>query len=277
VTARTGVVLVLFAALQALPAQARDERTAAVGMRARIDEIVIEGSEVIVAPADRKAPVVVRILATRPHGQHFRYDLEWSGLEPGRHDLGKRLARKDGSSTQVQSIPVEVTGRLGKGVIEATEIPPAPAERLDGYRNLQIAAAVAWTVGLLLILFVGRRWRRATAAAAVIPSLADRLRPLVEAAAAGRADDAAKAELERLLVAFWRAKLGLREAKADAAIRVIREHAEAGALLREVEAWLHRPVPPSSFDVGALLEPYRTVRAEDFDAPPRREEAASVR
>ncbi|MEO6593187.1 MAG: hypothetical protein ABIP94_00370, partial [Planctomycetota bacterium] len=99
------------------------------------------------------------------------------------------------------------------------------------------------------------------------PSLADRLRPLVEAVAAGRADDAGKAELERLLLAFWRARLGLKQAKAQAALAEMRQHAEAGALLRQLEAWLHMPVPPASLDVAALLAPYRSVSAESFDEP----------
>jgi hypothetical protein len=264
--------------LHTLPAQGHDQREAAVGMRARIDQLVLPGSELVVAAADRKAPVVVRVLATWPHGELFRYDLEWCGLVPGKHDLAKYLARKDGSSVaELPPIPVTVTGVLGKGVVEATDIAPEPAERLGGYRALQIAAAVAWGAGLLAILFVGRRWRRATVAAAAAPSLADRMRPLVEAVASGRADDAGKAELERLIVAFWRARLDLRDAKAAAAIVAIREHAEAGVLLRQVEAWLHQPVPPADFDVAALLQPYRAVKAEDFEAPIRREEAAGVR
>lgn len=261
-----------------LPAQARDEREAAVGMRARVEQVVIEGGELIAAPADRKAPIVVRVLATWPHGQHFRYDIEWCGLEPGRHDLAKYLARKDGSpATGLPAIPVTVTGVLPKGALDATDIPPAPAERLDGYRALQVVAAVAWAAGLLAILFVGRRWRRAKAEVAVAPSLADRMRPLVEAVASGRADAAAKAELERLLVAFWRARLDLRDAKAAAAIVAIREHPEAGTLLRQVEAWLHQPVPPASFDAAALLAPYRSVKAEDFEPQRGPQEAAGVR
>jgi hypothetical protein len=97
------------------------------------------------------------------------------------------------------------------------------------------------------------------------------MRPLVESVAAGQADDAAKAELERLLVAFWRARLDLRSVKAAAAIATIRAHPEAGALLRQVEAWLHQPVPPAAFDLQALLAPYRSVSAADF------EEATGVR
>lgn len=256
----------------ALAAQARDMRSASVGMRARIDELVLPGGELEPAAVDHTTPIVVRLLATRPHGDRFRYDLEWYGLAPGRYDLARWLARKDGSAAaDLPPIEVTVTSVLPPGELEPAAPAPGALPRLSGYSTLQIVAGVLWVVGLLAVLFVGRRWRRARAVAAVQPTLADRLRPLVQAVATGAADDAGKAELERLLVAFWRAKLGLRTANADAAIVAIRAHAEAGALLRQVEAWLHRPEPPASFDVAALLAPYRSVSAADF------EEVARVR
>lgn len=262
--ARAGATLLVLLLAAAPAAQQRDERTASVGMRARIDEVVLEGSELTVAPTDNKAPVVVRVLAVRPHGQHFRYDLEWQGLAPGQHDLVRYLVRKDGSAQNLPPLKVQVTSVLGNGVMDPSEPGPAVPPRLRGYTALQIFAGVLWGIGLLLILFVGRRWRRARADTTPRPTLADRMRPLVESVASGQANDAAKAELERLLVAFWRAKLDLRTAKAAAAIATIRAHPEAGALLRQVEAWLHQPEPPAAFDLQALLAPYRAVSAADF-------------
>lgn len=256
------VALVLAAAPAA---QSHDERTATVGMRARIDELALPGSELVVAPTDHKAPIVVRIVAVRPHGGMFRYDLEWYGLVAGKHDLARFLARKDGGPTaDLPPIAVAVASVLPKGELDPSAPPPTAPPRLRGYTALMIGLGVVWGAVLLLILFVGRRWRRARAIALPQPTLADRMRPLVETVAAGTADDAAKAELERLLVAFWRARLDLREVKAAAAIATIRAHPEAGALLRQVEAWLHQPVPPASFDVAALLLPYRSVSAADF-------------
>lgn len=264
--------------LQVLPAQSRDERSAAVGMRARIEQIVLHGSELQVAPSGHGAPLVLRILAVWPHGEHFRYDLEWSGLEPGAHDLAKYLVRKNGSSLDgLVPIPVTVTSVLKKGHVEPSDLGPVAPERLDGYRTLQIVVVVLWVTGLLLILLVGRRRQTPVAVEVGRPTLADRLRPLVEAVAAGRADDATKAELERVLVAFWRARLDLRSVKAGPAIVAIREHPEAGALLRQLEAWLHMPVPPASLDLQALLAPYRSVAADDLERPIARPEAADVR
>ena len=248
-----------------LAAQARDERKAAVGMRMAIEQLVLPGSEVVTAPTTLKAPVALRIVKVWPHGTQFRYDLEWTGLEAGTFDLAKFLVRKDGSpATDVPPIAVEVTSALQAGMVEPSELQPTPAASLGGYRTLQIVAAVAWGIGLLAILFVGRRFRRPKQQVVVVPTLADRLRPLVEAVATGKSDTAAQAELERLLVAFWRARLGLGEAKAVDAIMTIRRHDEAGGLLRQLEAWLHMPEPPRDVDWAKLLQPYRSVTADSF-------------
>ncbi|MCU0862153.1 MAG: hypothetical protein MUC36_00040 [Planctomycetes bacterium] len=264
------VVLVAVAAAS-LSAQTRDQRQAAVGMRAYLEQVVLPGTELIPAPTTSSSPVVVRVVRTWPHGDLLRYDLEWTGFEVGRHDLRRYLVRKDGSPLgELPALEVDVTGVLppGKDGLQRPEpLPPRPAERLDGYSKLQLWAGIGWGVGLLAILFVGRRFRRRQPPPPPAPTLADRLRPLVQSIAAGGGDTAAKAELERLLVAYWRSRLDLGSATAAAAIATIHRHAEAGALLRQLEAWLHMPGPPAPVDLNALLAPYRNVSAHSF-APP---------
>ena len=261
--ARALAAMVCVSAL--LSAQARDERTAGVGMRAHLEQVVLPGTELEPARTSNKAPVILRVLQTWPHGELLRYDFEWTGFEPGDHDLTKFLVRKDGSSTtDLPPLVVHVTSALDAATVEPADLAPKSVERLGGYRALQIVVGVLWGLGLLAILFVGRRFRRKAAPTVAVPTLADRLRPLVEEVASGRADDARKAELERLLVAFWRARLDLGAVKAADAIVAIRRHAEAGALLRQIEAWLHMPTPPAKVDVAALLAPYRAVTADSF-------------
>ena len=108
-----------------------------------------------------ESPVVVRVLATWQHGAHLRYDLEWAGFAPGKYDIAKFLVRKDGSSADnVAPIEVEVLSMLPFDAFEPSELELAPAARLDGYTTTQILLGVFWGVGLLAILFVGRKWRR---------------------------------------------------------------------------------------------------------------------
>ena len=262
--ARLWLCMVLVTAF--VVAQAKDQRKATVGMRAYIEQVVLEGSELVPAPADTSTQVVVRVVKTWPHGQHLRYDLEWVGFEEGRYDLLDYLVRKDGSpATSLPSIEVKVVSLLPAEAFEPSDIDPAATARLDGYSTTQIVTGVFWVGGLLAILFVGRKRVVKPAPLPPPPTLADRLRPMVEMVANGEADTAQKAELERLLVAFWRVRLDLGSVRAVDAIMAIRRHDEAGALLRQVEAWLHAPVPPTkSMDLAGLLRPYGSVTAESL-------------
>ncbi len=260
------LLLAVACAAPMLGAQARDDRSPTVGMRARIEQFVVPGGLVAVKPIEPRSAIVLRIVETFPHGTDHRYDFEYYGLEPGKHDLAQYLARVDASdATPVPAIEVTVRATMPAGQVEPTELTPKSPPWLGGYSTTLVVGGVLWVIGLLAILLVGRRKRAATAAAAARPvTLADRLRPLVEGAATGRLDDGGKAELERLLLAFWRRRLELGAQKPAAAIARLREHAEAGALLRQLDAWLHRPGPAAAVDVAALLQPYRDAPvAED--------------
>lgn len=258
------VIALSLSAVGAL-AQVRDQREATVGMRAYVEQVVIEGPELIAAPTTSKAPLIVRVLATWPHGAHLRYDLEWVGFEEGRYNLTDYLARKDGTSMDgVTPLTVEVASVLPADMFEPSELEPERGRRLGGYSTQQVIFGVGWALGLVAILFAGRKRRVQAPPPATQPTLADRLRPLVERVSRGDAADHEKAELERLLVAFWRARLDLGDKKVAEAVMAIRADEQAGALLRHVEAWLHAPTPPAGVDIGALLEPYRAVTADQF-------------
>ncbi len=261
------VLAVLSTALLCASAAAQADGTDAsppevpVGMRARLDSVVLPGPALIVAPRQRGAPLVLHIVDHYPHGTATRYDFEYYGLEPGQYDLGALLVRADGSAVQalppvaVTVVPVRPPHEIEPNPLQV-ERPPA----IGGYRTWLVVAGIVWGIGLLAILFAGRRRRKNEAAVAARPrTLADRLRPMVEDAMHGRLDDGGKATLERLLVGYWRERLGLTEAKASAAMAALREHEQAGALVRQLEEWLHRPAPTAPVDINALLEPYRNA------------------
>jgi hypothetical protein len=270
----------LLAAAMALPlaAQVPAGREATVGMPARIGQLVVPGPELVTKPIDAKAAVVLRIVAVWPHGSDFRYDLEWYGLEAGAHDLAHYLVPKDPNAPPLPlaSIPVTVKPVRAPGQIEPNALAPKAPPSIGGYRVWRWVAVAVWVLGLLALLFWRRRSREAAAASEKPLTLADRLRPMVEAAARGDLGAAGKAELERLLLAFWRRRLGLEHEKAAAAMIRLRGHADAGAVLRQLEAWLHHPVPVTELDLSALLAPYRNVAGDLLDAdvrPPLAHEA----
>lgn len=255
---------------------APDAHTSTVGLPARIEELVLPGAELEVAPSDANCPLVLRITAVSPHGTAFRYDLEFTGLDPGEYDLRAFLHRRDGSPIDAQldlpPIPVTIRSVLPAGQIK----PHAPSARdvpsFGGYGVLLIMGGVLWAAGLAALLFAGRQRKRAAAEAHARPrTLAERLQPLVERALAGTLSRFERAQLELGLMAYWRRRLGLEDRAPQEVLALMRDHADAGPLLRSLEAWLHEPASPTvgarsssaaSVDIRALLAPYRDLPAD---------------
>ncbi len=263
------LVALLFVATTA-HAQASDLPSSTVGMPVRVEQLVLPGSELEPVPLDDTTPIVIRIDAVYPHGTAFRYDLVYYGLEPGDYDLRTWLRRKDGTSTDdLAPLPVTIASLLPAGQVEPHGLEFARLPWLGGYRLLMVLAAVLWLAGLVWLLFPRRR-QRVAAVEEVAPrlSLADRLRPLVTDAMAGRLAPAKLAELERALVRYWRRRLGFEDLAPGEALERLRAHSEAGPLITQLEAWLHRPAGSAAVDVNALLAPYQKISPEELDRAP---------
>jgi hypothetical protein len=241
-------------------------------MPARIEQLVLPGTELEAKPIeDRRTPVILRIVNSYPHGSAFRYDIVYYGLEPGEFDLKDSVRRKDGSPiTNLPSISIKIEPVLPPGQIEPHRLSLAPSPFLGGYRLLLIAGGLIWAAGLAAILLAGRRKRGQAVNNAIKPlTLADRLRPLVAKALAGTLNQGQHAELERLLIGYWRKRLKLEQCAPAEFIPLLRNHEEAGPLLRSLEDWLHRPAGTAEpVDLSALLEPYQTVAAGSLEEVP---------
>ena len=266
-----GVVSLLLVETHAT-AQAPAPPETTVGMPGRLDGVVLPGTELEAKPlADRKSPVVLRVARVYPHGTAFRYDLEYAGLDPGVFDLRDYLRRKDGSPLgELPPLVVKVTQVLPPGQIQPNKLEVESGPRVGGYRTLVIVLVSLWGLGLALLVtsfFFPRRKLAAVASERPV-SLAERLRPLIEGAVAGQLSRAELGDLERALLAYWRKRLGLEAAEPGVAIDRMRSHPEAGPLLAQLEAWLHRPGPVVAVDVPALLAPYRDLPPEAIDLPP---------
>lgn len=243
-----------------------------VGMNGEVRDVLLPGPELRVKPdPEGRSPVVVRIAATYPHGTAgFRYDLSWFAYEPGAHNLADYLERLDGTPAQgLPAVTVQAESILPPGPPGMLADFSAPVPRLGGYRTLLIVGGAVWAAGLIALLC----WRRPRPAAATDtltaePPLADRLRALVDQARSGSLDANGKAQLERLVLGFWREKLQLTQVPIPEAVRTLRDHPEAGGLLRQVEEWLHsgRSTARES-DVAALLSPYLGATTPPAAAP----------
>lgn len=263
---RLPTVLLALAAC-VLTARAQPETT--VGITGKLDAVVLPGSKLVAKPdPDRKAAVVVRVAATYPHGSAFRYDLEYFALTPGTHDLRQYLVREDGTPLgELPPLPIKVTETLAKDRIKPNALEIERGPRLGGYWWLVAGAIVVWGVGTvaLIVSFFFPRRKRAEADAAKPVSLAEKLRPLLEGAVAGKLSRAELAGLERGLLAYWRKRLRLENVDPGEAAEKLRAHPEAGPLLEKLEAWLHHPGTPEPVDVPALLSPYRDLPPEAID------------
>lgn len=245
-------------------AAGQDARRSAIGMPSRWEQVVLPGSELEVVPGDRKDPIVLRIVASYPHGTAYRYDLEYYGLDAGSFDLRKYLRRKDGTQiAELPSLPVTIEAKLPPGQIAPHDLTIRRAPSLGGYRLALWLGGALWVCGVVAILLVGRKKKAKAAEMEARPrTLADRLRPLVEKARNGQLTQPQRAELERMLLAYWRVRLDLGQMKPTEAFAELRRHPEAGPLLTALENWLHRPLSPVEMDVSVLLAPYQNLPAE---------------
>ncbi|WP_182864951.1 hypothetical protein [Stieleria mannarensis] len=245
-------------------------QTTPVGMAATIEQHVFPGGELIAKPMqDRHQPFVLRIAASYKHGTDHRYDFEFYGLEPGMYNLADYLVRADGSQADLPALNVLVESTLPPGQITPQALAPTPLGRLGGYRRLIALATVLWCVGLAVLLAVGRNKRQPPGVAEFTTvSLADRLRPLVEAARNGTLAPADRATLERALISYWGRKLNLDHLPPAELMATLRGHQQAGPLMLALEQWLHRPDATEEIDLESLLQPYTSVSDDDFQTPP---------
>lgn len=216
-------------------------------------------------PLDDRTELILRVESLTPTNGAFAYDFHYIGFEPGAYNLADYLMRPDGSRPdELRDIRIHVRALLPEK--HDGSLQPYTPRRfpfIGGYRMFLGFLGVLWLGGMLAFVLAGRKKAVVEQVAPAAPqvSLADRLRPLVQAAADGGLSTDGKAQLERLLFAYWRERLALPDLRMTDALQRLKQHPEAGALLRALERWLHRPGGATQHEVSALLEPYRSVAA----------------
>ena len=213
-------------------------------------------------PLDDRTPLILRVESVSPGaGGQFYYALHYIGLEPGTYQLADYLVHPDGSlAKEIGGEVVQVRSVLPPdhdGVLNAYV--PQPFPWFGGYRMLLGLLALLWLGGIAMFIYFGRKRRPVVVAVVVAPppTYAERMQPFVEAAATGNLSAAGQAELERLMSGYWREKLALHDQRMADALAQLKRHPEAGALLRALERWLHRPGGATREEVVGLLDPYR--------------------
>ncbi len=263
------VAVTAFSCQWVAAASPRDDQeySSTVGYPEQIRQLVIAGPELKVKPIEnRKQPILVRLIETWAHGSDFRYDIEFTGLEPGTFDLGEYLEPvvANDSNWTAPAIRVTILALLPPGQVEPSELAIRENRFKSYYLATLVVGGVVWVAGLFSILFSGRGKIFRSQFEAKQVTVADRLKPLMEKAAAGELTTSEKAELERVLVAFWRKKLRLEHLSATDLRKKLREHAEAGKMLEQLDRWLHQPANDDVFDVEELIKPYQSVNYDEI-------------
>lgn len=270
-----GIVLLLITAvtIQVRAVEAEDTQPAThistVGVFVKLEQVVLPGSQIEALPLDDdQRPVVVRIIESFPHGTDYRYDFEYYGLDPGEYDLRDYLRRQDGTAiNDLPPMPIKIVSLLPAGQVQPNPLAVHKTPRVGGYRSTMISVGLIWLLVLLCLLFGARQNKKSRAGSANSPvTFAERLRPAIDAAIAGDMTSEQHSELELMLVTFWRRKLNMDNLPMDESLRRLREHEEAGPLLRQLEDWLHRPsANESTVDVPELLRPYQGIPADPMN------------
>lgn len=243
-----------------------------VGIEGRL-EVTLPVAGLRAQPPERQAPLNMRIASAKRVESGTLYDLRYIGLVPGRYDLREFLRQADGSAAdgQLPPLEVQVAGALPPGKQGLLVAIPANGVTLSGgYRWAIVGAGVVW---LLAAIPIFRRRRLAAAKEPVVGpitlTLPERVRRLLAEAAAGRLDVERQAALERMVLNHWSEELKLRALPPAEVHARLREHPQAGVLLRTLEAWLHRPPSERKHDLEALLAAYGRSEEEPREAVAR--------
>lgn len=215
---------------------------------------------------DLDAPMLLRL--ERSSTDATTYTARFIGSVVGDYDLRSLIQYTDGSpANDLDPIMVRIISELPAGLeTDLYEAADPDVELTGGYKRNAIIFVLAWLA--IPAILIARKMLKPTAveetvAATPPPTLAEQLRPLVEAVTNRQLSIREQGRLELLLYHYWQQRLDLHPTDMAQCITQIRNHPEAGELLRLVESWLHRPegIAHKPDQLDALLEPYRSAPA----------------
>ncbi|MEK6249886.1 MAG: hypothetical protein N2C12_17000 [Planctomycetales bacterium] len=216
------------------------------------------------------SPILLRITERVFENHEFIYEIHYVAEYAKDYDLRHYLILPDGSPPRglrpQKVIVTEMLDASHKG--QVWEMKNDPVEEPVRYKLLLVLVATIWLVPLLWLFlnWIFRPSKEPPVDDTENLTLADQLRPLVEAAVEGSISHEQQARLELLLIGYWRERLGLGDCQVTEALGRMRSDPQAGELLGQLETWLHCPPGSETVDVAKLLEPYRSAKPLDEHA-----------
>lgn len=213
------------------------------------------------------SPLLVRVTDQTPNaiGGEHQYRVDYIGGVAGTFDLRELITHRDGTpATELAPMNVTIVSELpAKFGTDLFTVSAKPMFARSHYRLIIGLIAAIW-IAVPIFVFVRRAIHNRPAPLppppAPAPTLADQLRPLVEAAMNQGLSIQDQARLELLLMAFWSEQRNLAALPPAQAIERLRSDPEASTILLAVEEWLHArggAAPQPTRDLSQLLDPYR--------------------
>lgn len=240
---------------------AADPAQRGIGLESDV-EITLDRGDYLPKAMDDRTPLILRLDQVKPAANgKFTYVFHYISFEPGSYKLADYLIHPDGTpATDLGETPIQVSSILPTDFQgELNDFSARPFPRFGGYRMMLGGLATLWLLGLPALIWLGRKKKALITEDVKLPapSYAERMRPFVEAAAAGDLTLSGQAELERLMTGYWREKIAQPDQRMSEVVGALKAHSEAGALLRALERWLHKPGGASRAEIEELLKPYR--------------------
>ena len=231
-----------------------------------VEEAVIvryAGPRLVARPYRRGASVNVRIANEDTSGDTRVYDVRYVVSVPGEFNIIDYLAAADGSALErLPAFRVRGQTALTKDIeTRIREIEIVPIRIGHWYYETLVALGGFWLLWLAGLIWIGRPRRVAPPPPAPpLPSLAEQIAAYL--AALGRqelsVDD--KARLERMLLLYWRERLGMADDRMAAACRRIAHDDRSAAAYRAIVGWLHDPT--ASVSVNEIVEKCGAINAQ---------------
>jgi hypothetical protein len=217
--------------------------------------VEIAGPRLEAVPFTFADPLAVRIAEAKPTAAGFRYDLRYMAYGPGEFDLGDYLVDETNRRPpELAKMPVAVASILPEDHHgELFDSPTLPIDLQTRYWTWMWLTWGAWAVLLLPLVAYGRHRRRQEAPPPPQPTVAERLRSLLELAEGTDLSVQQQADLEKLLLAFWARRLGLTAERLADALEQLRQHPTASTQVQRLERWLHSRTPDARTAVAREL------------------------
>lgn len=251
----------------------------AVGIETSTD-VVLDRPDYRPAKTEPQSPLTLRIesVESQENGE-FKYRLLYTGLEPGvfnltdflLNPLGGRLKQPLAIVTVHSNIPTRAQFSI---VHDQIRYQP----KFFPYTILMVVAGLVW-VGAGVRLFRPQKpvpqpvpppqaEQENTETEPQRETLASLLRPLVEKAADKSITSREKAQIEQILFLYWGKHLELDHLDSAEQMRRIRDHTQAGALLRTVDQWLYQPASVIPVEeINTSLAKYESIPADELPPP----------